>query len=364
MAENTETTPEAENKDENSQSSKKVFVAIVTTLVLLIFFICGYIVHILNKPAKEETVQEKPTIGIIRIKDAVKAHKDYANIEKLRKEYESVVTEILALSEPVEIKLPEADDELFKDSARQKLSQKIIDKIAVLEEKRRVAVEKYAKDTEPEFEKRRAEIDERYLTTIADLRMKLDNSDILHLSGEKINELSEQLQALQHERGEAQEALKAQRQQEIYNYGEKVIESMSGEISELDKEAEKMMSEAALKESEVMERNMRLLESAFGEDRILKIKEKEDVLEKLKIDLLVAEDKIVADISSIAAKYAVQQGLELVFTDTSISLKSLLPEEFQNGKANVDSKSKVTVINGLDITDDIVKDLLIDEGNL
>jgi len=357
MGENTENNNN-ETKRNEKKNSKKVFIAIVSLLVLFIFLIGGYIAHILNKP-KEEPAKEKPAIGIIRIKDAIKAHKEYEEIGKLREQYESVMTEIMALSEPVEIKLPESNDELFEESAQQKLSQKIVDKIAELEEKRRAAVEKYAKDTEADYEKKRAEIDERYLTAIADLRMKLDNADILRLSDAKVNELSEQLAALQHERGEAQDALKAEREQEIYNYGEKVIDSMSGEIKSIDAEADKLMSEASLKQSEAMERNMRILSESMGEDRIAKIHEKESEMEAIKEELLAKEDKILADISSAAAKYALQNNLELVLADNGMNLQFLLPPEFQTGDA--ERYSKVITLNSLDITDSVVNDLLIDE---
>lgn len=351
-----------ENADEEKQpkTDKRIFFAIVAALLIIFILICGYIAHIINAPKKEtSTAAQKPTIGIIRIKDAIKSHKSYADIEKLKSDYESVITEIMALSAPTEIKLPEVEDELFKDSARQKLSQTIVDKIAALEEKRRAAVEKYAKDTEPAYEQRRAEIDARYLTVIADLRMKLDNSDILRLSDAKINELSEQLTNLQHERGDAQDALKAEREQDIYNYGEKVIKEMSGEIATVDKEAQKLMSEATLKESEVMERNMRLLEESTGADRIIKIKEKESELEKLREEIAEKEEQVLADIAGIAAKYALQKELDLVITDTGINIKTLLPAEFRS--ADNEKYSRVITLNTLDITDDIIQDLLIDE---
>ena len=357
MGENTESN-DKETKRNEKKNSKKVFIAIVSLLVLFIFLIGGYIAHILNKP-KEEPAKEKPTIGIIRIKDAIKAHKEYEEIGKLREQYETIMTEIMALSEPVEIELPENNDELFTESAQQKLSQKIVDKIAELEEKRRAAVEKYVKDTEADYEKKRAEIDERYLTAIADLRMKLDNADILRLSDAKVNELSEQLAALQHERGEAQDALKAEREREIYNYGEKVIDSMSGEIKSIDAEANKLMSEVSLKQSEAMERNMRILSESMGEDRIAKIHEKESEMESIKEELLAKEDKILADISSAAAKYALQNNLELVLADNGMNLEFLLPPEFQTGDA--ERYSKVIALNSLDITDSVVNDLLIDE---
>lgn len=349
---------DTETKTDDNKKSNRAFIAITCALVLLILLIGGYIAHILNKSNEEQAVKT-PSIGIIRIKDAVKAHKDYEDINKLKKEYETLALDIMSLSEPVDIKLPETDEELFKEAAQQKLSQTIVDKIAALEEKRRVAVEKYVNDTKDAYEKRRAEIDERYLTAIADLRMKLDNSDILRLSDAKINELSEQLAALQHERGEAQEALKNEREQEIYNYGEKVIGSMSAEIASLNAEAEKQMSEASLKQSEVMERNMRLLSDSLGTDRILKIKEKEDELAKLKDEILSKEDIVFADIASKAAKYAAQNNLELVVSDTGVNLKSLLPQEFQT--EDVERFSRVILPNALDITDNIINDLLIDE---
>lgn len=348
----------SKTNEKQTKTNKKIFFAVVSALLIIIFLIGVYIVNIINKP-KEKSETSKPTIGIIRIRDAIKAHKDYGETERIKKEYESIMVEIASLSEPVEIKLPETDEELFNDSAKQKLSQVLVDKIAALEEKRRAAVEKYAKDTESAYEKKRAEIDERYLTVIADLRMKLDNSDILHLTDAKINELSEQLSALQHERGEAQEALKREREQEIYDYGEKVIDSMSEEIASIDTEANKMMSEASLKQSEVMERNMKLLSESMGTDRIVKIKEKEDDLARLKEELYAQEDKIFADISSAAAKYAARNNLELVVCDMGINIKALLPEEFQMG--DFEKYSRVTLLNPLDITDDIINDLLIDE---
>ena len=350
---------ERAGKEKTSKTDKRIFFAMVAALLIIFFLICGYIAHIINAPKKESGAPQKPTIGIIRIKDAIKSHKSYADIEKLKSDYESVMTEIMALSAPTEIKVPEVDGELFKDSARQKLSQTIVDKIAALEEKRRATVEKYAKDTEPAYEKKRAEIDARYLTVIADLRMKLDNSDILRLSDAKINELSEQLTKLQHERGDAQEALKAEREQDIYNYGEKVIKEMAGEIATVDKEAQKLMSEAALKESEVTERNMRLLEEAAGTGRIVKIREKEAVLEKLREEIAEKEEQVLTDIASIAAKYAMQNELDIVVSDTGVNIKSLLPAEFQ--PAENEKYSRVITLNTLDITDDIIQDLLIDE---
>lgn len=346
----------AENEEKaQEKKSNHAFIAIVTALVLIFLSICGYIFFLVKTPKEEAAKLQKSDIGIIRIKDAIKSHKDYAEVQKLQEEYESLMTEMMSLEAPIEIKLPEPEKEAFVDSAKQKLSQTIVDKIAVLEEKRRVAIEKYKKDTEANYEARRAEIDSRYLNAIADLRMKLDNSDILHLSNEQITEFSRQLDGLQHERGEAQDALKAEREQEIYNYGEQVVADLKGEFAQIDQEASKLMVEASLKETESIDRNMRLLDESMAK-RQIDAKEKEEKLDKIKEDLKNIEDKIFSDIASLAAKHAMQKGLTLVVADVGVNIKTLLPVD-----AGDEARySKVTALNAVDITDDVINDLLVD----
>lgn len=355
MAENSE---DKESEKQN-KSSKFVFTVLAIVLTIVFIAICCYIATLLKTPKGEEVQSKTPEIGIVRIREAVKAHKNYAQIEELHEKYEALTVDMMSLAEPVDIQLPELEKQAFDDSARQKLSQTIVDKIAVLEEKRRAAVNKYVKDTEADYEAKRTEIDSRYLNVIADLRMKLDNSDILHLSDEKIAELSNQLDALQHERGEAQDALKAQREQEIYNYGEQVVNNLKGEMASIDEEASKLMTEASLKESEVMERNTRLLE--MGSNRMMAMREKEDELAKIKEDLRSLEEQVFSDVASLSAKYAAQNSLTFVISNVGVNIKSLLPTETPSKEERY---SRVVVLKSLDITDYIINDLLIDENGV
>ena len=350
---------ETEKKSKKNKKNKKnyKFLAIVITLVIILLSICGYIAF-LFLGQKEKPIEKGPaTVGVVRIKDAIKSHKDYEEIGKLRERYEEILTDIEELSAPRMIKLPETEKVAFDDSVKQKQAQQLIDKVAKLEEKRRSEVEKYIKATQAEYEAKRSEIDARYLHAIADIRMKLDNADILGLSPEKINELAYQLRQLQKERGETQDALKMEREREIYAYGEKVIANLSGEMSSIDKEAERLKADAALKESETAARNMALMEEALGGDRIALLREKENELSKIKEELAALEDRIFEDIASMAAKHAIAKNLELVVADVSVNLKEKIPLENFN---NSDKPSeKVITLNAIDITDEIIADLMV-----
>ncbi|MBR3624723.1 MAG: hypothetical protein IKN43_15405 [Selenomonadaceae bacterium] len=342
-----------DNKEKNRKNYK--FLAVVIPLILILLAICGYVAFLIVGQKDKPTKKEPATIGVVRIKDAIKSHKDFGEIGKLRERYEEVLTDIAELSAPRMIKLPETEKVAFDDSVKQKQAQELIDKVAKLEEKRRSEVEKYVKATEAEYESKRGEIDARYLHAIADLRMKLDNADILGLSPEKINELAYQLRQLQKERGETQDALKMEREREIYAYGEKVIANLSGEMSSIDKEAERLKADAALKESETAARNMALMEEALGGDRIALLREKEDELSKIKEELAALEDRIFSDIAGMAAKHAIAKNLELVVADVSVNLKEKIPLENFN---NDDKPSeKVITLNAIDITDEVIADL-------
>ena len=315
----------------------------------------------------EKPIQESRGVGIIDIEKIQAAHPEGEHLNELR------ATELrlrLELNEAMRVvtlpkpEPPETDKEVFDEAAWQKNAQLVISQLAALENRRKAAAEDYRKNSEPHYIEERNKINDSYLNEQLNIQLKLDNADNLHLTQEQINELIKQLEKVQFERNQLQLELLEKWKAEIVKYAN---DSVAEEEARLKAESERLKAiveeQTRKKESDVTERNKKLMEDALRDMENRQIRRRELLVELNDVgrERAQLEQTILDSIVDKATMLAAVNRLEMVFVKRS-------PDEAKTLRHSIEwnfelkSPEKVGAVifpskEAKDLTDDLIKEM-------
>jgi len=317
----------------------------------------------------EEPAPQARGVGIVDIDKIYAAHPEGARLNEL------IATELrlrLELNEAMKIvdvpraPPPETDPKVFDEAARQKNAQLIISQLAQLESRKKFAAEEYRKKSEPHYLKRRDQISAGYLNENMNIQLKLRNADNLRLTQEQINELLERLDAVELERNAKQLELLNQWMAEIEQYAnDSVAEDEARLRAEADRLRAEVEAQAQQKESDVTERNRKLMEDALHEMETRQTRRRELLTELQTVgrERAQLEQAILDSIADKATMLAAVNRLEMVL----VKREPVSDEKFslRRTKWNFDLQSPqragALVLPGKDARD--LTDALIKEMN-
>jgi len=325
---------------------------------------------VVNEPVVQKVdkpPQESRGVGIIDIEKIQAVHPEGELLDELQARELRLRLELNEAMKVVELpkpEPPEANKEVFDEAAWQKNAQLVVSQLAELENKKKVAREEYLKNSEPHYIEERNKIRERYLNEQLNIQLKLDNADNLHLKPEQVNELLQQLEKVQFERNQLQKELLDKWKAEIEQY---VTDSVAEEEARLKAEAERLRLEVEeqtrKKESDVTERNKKLMEDALREMEERQIRRRELLTELNEVgrERVELEKKILDSIVDKATMLAAVNRLEMVFVKRN-------PDELKLLKRRIDWTFELkppahvgaVVIAGKkakDLTDDLIKEM-------
>ena len=320
------------------------------------------VVQKVDKPA-----QENHGVGIIDIGKIQAAHPEGELLDelearelRLRLEFNEAM-KVVALPKP---EPPETNKEVFDEAAWQKNAQLVVNQLAELENRKKIAKEEYRKNSEPHYIEERNKIRDRYLNEQLNIQLKLDNADNLQLTQEQINELLQQLEKVQFERNQLQKELLDKWLAEIEQYA---ADSIAEDEARLKAEAERLRAQVEeqtrQKESDVTARNKKLMEDALREMEERQVRRRELLTELNEVSRQRAEleNKILDSIVDKATMLAAVNRLEMVFVKCK-------PDEIKLSKRRVEWTFELkppahvgaVVIAGKDakdLTDDLIKEM-------
>lgn len=287
---------------------------------------------------------------------------DYLRATELRLRLE--LNEAMRVVELPKIPPPETDKEIFDEAAWQKNAQLVMSQLAELESKKKLAAEEYRKNSEPHYIEERDKIRDKYVNENFNIRLKLKNIDNLRLPQEKVDELLKRLDEIEFERNREQRELLEKWMAEIEKYAE---DSIAEEEARLKAESERLRTiveeQARKKESDVTERNQKLMEEALREmeDRQVRRRELLSELQEVGRERAELEKKILDSIVDKATMLAAVYRLEMIFVkrspdDESFSLRrtnwnfELKPPERVGAVLFAGNKAR-------DLTDDLIKEM-------
>lgn len=320
----------------------------------------GWMLRSWLAPQPTVPVAERKEIGFLNLQEAVKAHKDYKRLQELRQECLALREEIAASIPLPIVKPPEVEAKPFDDSVWQKNAQNIIGRRAEIERKQKRAAEEYLEANEEVYMAQRDAIDAQYLNDITNLRLKLDNADVLGLDRELVAQLSEQMAQLQRERGEKQALLREQWDDAMEQYAQQAV---AQDLDELRAQAasskEQLEAEAVRRRSEAQSRDVLAMEARMeSSERFQKTMQKRQELAEKQDEILSLEKHIFNDVAGKAAKLAILHHFTMVIANPAARLEPLIPWPNRVGPA-LERHSEV-IVSGDGDMEDITEELVVE----
>lgn len=306
---------------------KKTVVCIGALASLGIAALGGWILRSWMEPPPPPPIEERNVTGFLNLQEASRAHPDYRRLQELREECTLLREEIASLLPLPLTNPPQVESKPFDDAGWQKNAQAIIGKRAELERRQKKAMEEYRGKTEEEYTRQREEIDATFLNAITNLRLKLENADVLHYSEETVQGLRNEMENLQRERGERQRALRNQWEEDIVQHGH---EAIAEDLAELRAQAiatkEQFAAEAARRQSEAQSRNVQAMEQQMeATQRFQKSLQRRQDLEDKEQECRSLENHIFNDVAGKAAKVAILHHFTMIVANPATRLESLIP---------------------------------------
>ena len=316
----------------------------------------------------EQTKREARGVGIIDIEKIQAAHPDGENLNGLRATELRLRLELNEAMKVVELpkpKPPETNEEVFDEAAWQKNAQIIISQLAELESRRKLAAEKYRKESEPRYIEERNKIRDEYLNENLNIQLKLQNADNLQLTQEQINELLQKLDQVEFERNNVQRELLEKWLAEIKKYADdSVAEDEARLKAESDKLREEVEAQARKKESDVTARNKKLMEDALREMEERQIRRRELLTELNEVgrERSALEKKILDSIIDKATMLAAVYRLEMLFIKRSPDNDDKILSRRLKWNFELKTPEKVGAVifpskEARDLTDDLIKEM-------
>ena len=337
----------------------KFLVCAGAVLSIGIVFLGGWLFRAyVSPPPAPPPVREKNTVGFVNLQEAIVAHKDYPKLKQLREECVLLREEIAELRPLPRVSPPEVDEKPFDDSVWQKNAQNIIGQRAEIERQQKRASAEYREQTEEEYARQRDAIDAAYINAITNLRLKLENADVLHLGEDALHAMAEEMEQLQKERGERQQELWEQREADIEEHAR---EAVAGSLKELRAQAaavrEQFEAEAAKRQSEAQSRDIQAMEEQMeASQRFQKAVEKRRALEEKEQECAFLESHIFNDVAGKAAKLAILHHFTMIAANPAARLEALVPWPNRVGPAP-ERYAPVIASDVEDITEELVKEL-------
>lgn len=301
------------------------------------------------------------TIATIDLTKVTAAHKSQSRLGELRAELKELQAEETGILPEPTPQAPQAVDQPFDESVWQKNAQAAIGEAAEIMRYKKELTAQYTKETESEYLAQRNEINERYLNAILNLRLKIDNSEALGISKQKVEEMETLIVSLQRERGEFQQELENKHQAEIKERVDAVIKERFGDWQQRMRALKAEQEAAAARaQAEAQNRNVRMMEDQLNtvnvRNYLLKVAQKREEIAQKEQEIYSLESHIFNDVASQAAKLAIMHHLTLIVTNPAANLEYLIPWPNRVG-APPEQYGRVVGAHTIDLTDDIIREI-------
>lgn len=298
---------------------------------------------------------DKPSsnaLAVINTEAALKEHASYSKLKELRASRDQLAAE-LAAEKQRNLKLfaPDANKRPFDDAFSQKLHQKKITTHGELMEELKKAEKKKRQELETEWQAERKEVNDIYLNEILNIRLKLDNADMMRLSKETREAMIARMQTLQQERGQKQIAVNRKYEAKISEYIAGLAEEKGIDREEAlalfseDIRTYELRKRSAAQKRNVEEIQKRLVDSMQSRQRLMA---KRTELAAKEAELNVLEGRMLNDIAGKASKLAVVHHLSAIL--------AISPDENKSGKTERTYPTVINV-NAKDLTQELIKEL-------
>ena len=346
----------AKEKEEPVQVDRKTVKRAMLGLGLVLLVIVSAAMLLVYKSDKAPSLtSQEPVVGILDMQALISLHKEYPQLQALESEvvqlqaalYAQSVIPAFTSENNAEVSMDETADQ------RAKFDQLI--RHSELRKELTADAERIRQEMAPEFSAEQDALNKPYLNELLNLRIKMDNAQVLGLSEETVKDMEESLNSLQTERQGKLQALLADQNQRLIAEQRKQSAGKIAKVEAEDAQASKTLQNAALsQELSLQDRNNKAMEQALTPiQQRLSMARKTALLETKKLALAQLQDKIYRDIAGRAAKLAIIHHLTLILAQPT--------NDSINEKGNLNQLPGVAMpvigINTIDLTEEMKQEI-------
>ena len=316
----------------------------------------------LNKPVQPAT-PAVPTVGIVDVQRAMQVHPVYGELAKVREEAKALAADIemdKAYLEQLAIRPPAVQPEPFDKMAEKQALHKNVMLGAHYQAQRQAAAKEWEERNRPEYDRVHDKVDGAYLNAILNIRLKLDNREVMRLSDEDVADLQAQLEKLQQERGADQKRLWEEYQSALSAYLDAFDEQNKGKLLQAQAETvQREQAAEAARQTAAQQRNIEAMkENLAGQERAQKLLAKRTALIEKETEARTMEAHILNDVASKAAKLAILHHLTLIVANPVQPLASLDFGSSVDFAPSAQPQLVPTIgIDVMDLTDELLREM-------
>jgi len=304
-------------------TERKKKITLGASVCILLFLIGAY--YVKQQDVKLKQVPSQATlIGVIDLKQAMKEHPRYVDLEKLRAQRALLALEGKTQKLAV-INGPELSAQPFTDVGEQQLQQEK-NKLRQQQREELAQMERNLRQTTAaKREADRKAVSDLYANDIFNCTLLLGNAESLRLSELQKNELKQKVNDLKQQRAAQMATVEKQYEEYIYSQLQAQRDQYLKENQAADQQSEqRMASETAARVSKAADRNAAVLDTGRRQfsQNVAEISNTEAVLAAKDNEIRLLEDLIVKDIAGKAAKSAIRHHLEYIFADVFVNVSA------------------------------------------
>ena len=305
-------------------TERKKKIALGIAVVILLFLVGAY--YMKQHDVKLKQVPSQATlIGVIDLKQAMKEHPRYADLEKLRAQRALLAIEGKA-RKLAAVNGPELSAQPFKDAGDQQLQQEK-NKLRQQQREELAQAERNLRlTTASKRDADRKAVSDLYANDIFNCTLLLGNAESLRLSEPQKNELKQKINDLKQQRAAQMATVEKQYEEYIYSQLQVQRDQYQKENQIADQQSEqRLASETAARVLIASDRNAAVLDTGRRQfsQAAAEISNTEAALAAKDNEIRLMEDLIVKDIAGKAAKSAIGHHLEYIFADVFVNVSAL-----------------------------------------
>ena len=305
-----------------TERKKKIILG--TAVCVLLFLIGAY--YVKQHDVRQQQVPSQATlIGVIDLKQAMKEHPRYADLEKLRAQRALLALEGKTRKLAV-VNGPALSAQPFTEAGEQQLQQQK-NKLLELQREELAQMEKnLRRATASKRDADRKAVSDLYANDIFNCTLLLGNAESLRLSEPQKNELKQKINDLKQQRAAQMATVEKQYEEYIYSQLQAQRGQYLKENQAADQQSEqRIANETAARVLMANDRNATVLETGHRpfSQTAAEISNTEAALGAKDNEIRLLEDLIVKDIASKAAKSAIGHHLEYVLTDVAVNVSAI-----------------------------------------
>lgn len=352
---------EKQDVDATPAVKRAIRIAVGAIAVLLVA-IGAFVAWRLSGPAEpkqEPAVSAEDRIGVLDMQLLIMAHSEYPGLQELQDEIRELEVESTTEELEVEFEAPEPDHEAFLQAARQKQKLDEINHYTQLADEVKAKVKAKREELAEEFQVETKLIEAKYQNEILSIKLELDNSDVMRLTQEEIQERNARIDDLQAERGAAVAEIRQRQEAEIQEYAQKLLDEANMKQAQYTDELRaRAEAEELQHETRAQERNARLMDqgAVTPMENMIRMAQKSGELAAKRQQLRLLENRIFKDISSLAAKQAIMNQLSLIISSGAVNQKGQEYYQYGTGEWH-ELRTPVIGINTIDLTEQMLQEM-------